>query len=574
MFSVLVRDTARSLRNSLFKINTSPNVLIAFDFSSFTTRDFLYDSYEDTGTLLLRFMRYLAMEKSKFQPLVPTTIRYSDFFPVSDVRYFQSELKKVDVQQIPHLIIFAFTYKCNGDPQKFVGVINEIDWFCEKNLSKMDHDTVLRTLYSLMYLIPGKITKTNFFIKSLDQLVATFDKDSPSENFVKVCFYLGMAKKDPKSTNLLKNFLRTYLKQFLPELTPLDLSIVGNAAYRASIPINDREFFDKITKEILELDPSATDDALLVNLLKILRFNKVKSKDICEKLDVVCGEEQLKNFEFMGLAHIFAYFSELQWNNRKTCSRFVNEGLSKIRSTDVYKRPKDMSTFLWCCAQLQLGDLLPPNDMRQIDHLMMGSVERNEFKYYPDQLISSALSLWMLGHRSRGLIAEVTSLRMNPNAKNPDRAKLDTRHKVLISSVAIEEPDWLMRNTTKVFVEAMAAPDYLVDNRVGLKKAFDKLKAEGVNAELVVPIDGINVAGILVKLEGNQKCYLEVLEDDQILRFNEVPVALVSLKMRLLKHMGYNVVQIRACDLDKLESIKSLIDKAKEPEAKQKVVAT
>ncbi|XP_055919827.1 uncharacterized protein LOC129951613 [Eupeodes corollae] len=571
MFSILIRDTARSLRNSLFK-NNLPNGLIAFDYSSFTTKDFVYDNFDDTGTLLVRFMKYLAMENSKFQPLIPTTIRYPDFFPVTDARSFQTELRKTDVKQIPHLIIFAFTYKCNGDPQKFVGVINEIDWYCEKNLDKMDHDTILQTLYALMYLLPGKMTKTNFYNKCLDKLVSTFDKDCPAEKFVKVCFYLGLAKKNQNSTALLKKFLNTYLPQYLPELTALDLSIVGNSAYKASIPINNKAFMDKITNEILELKSSAIDDSLLVTLIKVLRFNQVKSKDICEKLDAVCSEKQLKSFEVMGLTHIFAYFVEFQWNNKKTCSKFINETLSRIRSSSQYIRPKDMTAFLWSCAQLQQGDLLKPNDLRNIDHRVLRMVERDEFKYFPDQLINTALSLWMLGHRSRGLIAEVTSLRMNPNSNNPDRSKLDTRHKVLLSAVAIEQPDWLMRGKKEAFAESAPAPDYLVNNRVGLKKAFDKLKAEGVDAQLVLPIAGINVAGILVKQGGDQKCYLEVLEDDQILRFDQVPAAIVQLKIRLLKHLGYNVVTVRACDVDNLESIQSLLSGAEEP-TKQNVAA-
>ncbi|XP_055838110.1 uncharacterized protein LOC129906387 [Episyrphus balteatus] len=564
MFSILIRDTARNLRNSIFKTNNLPNALIAFDYSSFTTKDFLYTNYDDTGTLLLRFMKYLAMEKSQFAPLIPTTIRYPDFFPVTDSRSFQSELKKTDITQIPNLIIFAFTYKCNGDPQKFVGVINEIDWYCENNLPKMDLDTILRTLYAFMFLLPGKVTHTNFYGKCLNELVGKFDKDCPAEKFVKVCFYLGLNKKNQNGTVLLKKFLHSYLNQYLPELTPLDLSIVGNAAYKASIPINSSEFMDKITTEILQLDPSAIDDSLLVNLLKILRFNKVKSKGVCEKLDTICSQEQLKKFEFMGLTHIFAYFTEFQWNQKQTCSKFIKEALSRIQSSKAYKRPKDMSTFLWCCAQLQQGDLLSSNDLRHIDSIILRMIERNEFKYHPDQLINSALSLWMMGHKSRGLIAEVTSLRMNPNANNPDRAKLDSRHKVLLSSVSIEEPEWLMRGKKQYFVESLAAPDYLVNNRVGLKKAFDKLKEEGVEAELVSPIDGINVAGILVKLGEDQKCYLEVLEDEHYLKFNEVPVAIVQLKIRLLKHMGYNVVTVRANDVDKLDSIKSLITGAEE----------
>lgn len=572
MFSILIRDTARSLRASLFKYNT-PNVLIAFDFTSFTTKDFLYDNYEDTGTLLVRFLKYMAMEKTKFQTVVPTTIRYADFFPVTDGRSFKNELKRVDVQQIPNLIIFAFTYKCNGDPQKFVGVINEIDWFCENHLDEMDLDTILRTLYSFMFLLPGKVTKTNFYSKCLDKMVASFDKECPAEKFVKICFYLGLGKKDQKSTALLKKFLHTYLPQYLPELTPLDLSIVGNSAYKASIPIPNTEFMENISTEILKLDPSAIDDSLLVNLLKVLRFNKIKSLDVLEKLNAICTEEQLKSFQFMGLTHIFAFFSELQWNDKKTCSKFVKVALSKISSASIYKRPKDMATFLWCCAQLQLGDLLQPNDLRSIDHTILRMIERNEFKYHPDQLINSALSLWMLGHKSRGLITEVTSLRMNPNANNPDRAKLDSRHKVLLSSVGIEEPEWLMRGKKQFFIEANPAPEYLVNNKEGLKKAFDKLKAEGVDAEFVAPIDGINVAGILVKLEDDQKCYLEVLEDEHILRFNEVPVAIVQLKLRLLKHLGYNVVTVRACDVDQIESIKSLVTGAQEKEVKQNVAA-
>jgi len=76
----------------------------------------------------------------------------------------------------------------------------------------------------------------------------------------------------------------------------------------------------------------------------------VQDERICHYLQNIClNPAEMSLLQPQGLAHIFAYFSEMKWDHPATIQTIV-ERLMQLKPSEL--RAKDLTTFLWCCAQL------------------------------------------------------------------------------------------------------------------------------------------------------------------------------------------------------------------------------
>lgn len=522
---------------------------------TFAYRDFQYDnSYGETGTLHTRFIKYIALENCKYDLLTPQKITYSNYFPVSDMKAFTAALKATPTDQLARLLVFTFTFKTNGEIRNVVEVINQVDSLCEKRLPEMSYDMVLSTLYSMMFLMPKQIARTKFYKAAMPYLVKNFESSFNKHVFVQVTFYLGLWKKSAESMDLMYEVLQNHLLGYIDRLTKTDLAIVSNSAFRTSVVIENPEFLTRLKNDTL--NTTMEEDAILVTFVKSLRLNRVKEKEVYDKLKADLLEFDLEKLHFKGMVHFFAYFSDGLWNDKEVCSVIIDGCLRRLdkHSNDFVVndiRSKDITTLLWSCANLDCQ--LDFENIEYLENVVISKIRNNEFKYRSDDLIECCLSLWMLGLRSKEIIDEINSLDFSQfTDNNANRVKLNSRLRLLLSCIEIEAPELLKRRLgkEKSFSEQKPAPDYLLKSKnLQSVKGFLDSEAKELGIEktqFVSPIKDLNLAGILVNFSDNTKCYVEVVEQEMMLKFDDKISTLISLKKRLLESLGYEVVVVRS----------------------------
>ncbi|XP_073824319.1 uncharacterized protein [Musca autumnalis] len=525
-------------------------------YASFSSRDIVHETSDETGTLLTRFAKHVAIERYNICELVPNKVRYVDYFPVSDMKYFSRELANTPADQLASVIVYASTYRSNADPTKFSLILNELDRFAVEKLCNMNVDAILRTLYAFLFLIPNWMNRLDFYNDAMKKLYDLLLQDGCKfkELFVQVSFYFGLSKKFSKNNlqKQWKTFLDLHLESYLDDFSTLDLALIASAAYKTSTKIESEKFNQRLIKEILSTSTVTNgNDAVLITLIKSLRFQRINSSEVCEHLGRFClNSKKLNQFQTRGQIHIFALFADNLWDNEKCVQTLVNGFMAKLEEpkSDNYVdriRGKDIATFLWCCFQLKCH--MTPDQLHTIEDVLLNMVHNNEFKYFPDQLVESCLSLWSLGLKSKELLNNAITVKSQTSSKR-QQPKVDSRLTVLLSAAQIEEPSWSTHLTKgfRSFNLDANVPEYLLNSNIPYNIIISKLK-EGKSVEsatIVCPINGINIPGILVKLSSpslDSHVFVETMTKSQTLQFSGEPVGILRLKLQLLQAMGYSV---------------------------------
>lgn len=531
-------------------------------YSSFATKDILYETSDEAGTLLTRFAKHVALERLSICDQVPTKVHYSDYFPISDLKYFQRQLQTTSADQLAAVIVFASTYRSNADPSKFAMILNEIDRFATDNVRNMNVDTILRTLYAFLFLIPNWMTRLDFYSKSMQHMFEQLLREgcTSKEIFVQVSFYAGLAKKQSRLglDQFWKTFLDAHFEKFLPQMSTLDLAIVSNAAYKTSTIIGGQSYNQRLVKEALEVSAveEVGNDSLFINFIKSMRLQRVRSNEVCDHLTQICTDaRRLKTLQPRGQMHIFAYLADNLWDSEDCMQPLINQFMKSIKSSGRSSfaqsvRGKDVATFLWCCAQLNCS--ITEEQFRAIENCLINKVHNKEFNYFPDQLVEACLSLWVLGHKSEELFHHAIQLKSNSPHKR-QQPKVDSRLTVLLSAVQIENPTWCSNETKgfEPFNIKTKVPAYLLEGKeIPYNQIISQLNEENIvsSATIASPINGINIPGIFVKLSTptDSDLFVEFMTPSQTLQFSRQPVFILRLKLRLLQSMGYKAKVV--CD--------------------------
>ncbi|KAH8274157.1 hypothetical protein KR044_013287 [Drosophila immigrans] len=558
MFSLLRRFASAS-------ITTVHNANLLRGYASFTVQDVLREISDETGTLLVQFAKHIAVERFKCEEhvLPPSKVRYSDYFPITDERYFRRTLQSTQADQLPSLIIHASSYRSNAAAPMFAAAINALDAHAMAQLMQMDTSTVLESLYAFLFLMPNWLRRTDFYHAAMRRL--TSETCCSKERFLQICFYLGLQKQLEK--NDLETLLATQLIDHLPSFSPLDLALVSNASYKTSTLVTgavrdayEAALMDATLKVKLVVNSSA--DALLVCYVKALRLQRVQDERICEYLQNIClNSEELSQLQPRGLAHIFAYFAEMRWDHTESI-RAIVEQILQFKPHEL--RAKDLSTFMWCCAQVNCA--LDASQLKKLEIVALRKLDHGEYDRFPNQLVDTCLSLCILGHHSKQLYDAAEELKANQRQRLRVQPKVDSRLSVLRSAVAIEHPEWSDVGKEQVFKEFARAPGYLLKQRDDLTEYANQLvkqvEVEGV--DLVCPIAGINLPSLRVQTHGEEAAvyFLELLTTNQTLKFSQSANSLIRLKRRLLEALGHRVVLLQSGEMaSNIQALHQLLEK-------------
>ncbi|XP_075150569.1 uncharacterized protein LOC142224669 [Haematobia irritans] len=336
----------------------------------------------------------------------------------------------------------------------------------------------------------------------------------------------------------------------LPHLGQLDFALISSAFYKTSTKIYSEEYNRRLVAEILSFPSTERgSDALFITFVKSMRFQRVFSKEVCEYLTDICkNPNNLKQFQPRGQIHMFALFADCLWDD---------SAATKNPSCTAYAeniRGKDIASFLWCCSQLNCD--MTKEQFTLMEEMLIRKLHNNEFSYFPDQLVESCLSLWILGYKSKELFQNAVALKSQAQSKRY-QPKVDSRLTVLMSAAHIEEPSWCTRLSKKFdyFDINADVPDYILNTGTPYQSLLAKFAENDIviSAEISCPINGINILGILIKFVNDSLLFVEFKGEYQTLKFSQNSIAILRLKLQLLRSLGYKVKVISTSDLNNLD---------------------
>lgn len=407
-----------------------------------------------------------------------------------------------------------------------------IDKECMKQLKTKRTRDIHGLLDLLIEVMPGNVALMSYFREAIHILVERFEANPYEMPFVKLAFYLGLLKKKLPGPEMLAQMVHKHLDDVIDNLSTVDFAIVCTAMYKASVKTESEKFAERLVKEITS--PGRVDGSILVAFVKSLRINRINPPQVLEKFLQLHEEDQLKKLELPELIHLFAFIADNSIKNDKLIEAFIKCCLKKMNDES---RAKDMQKLLYSCALLNFP--ISQEHMEKMNVLVVARTSHKEFQQKFDNFVDVALSMWMLNFRSRELIDILLKDNRLYSSGDPNRVKLDSKKKLLLTCIEIEDPEWLKHLPEKQpsFNPERQAPKYLI-NPI-LTKVLDH--AKGRNAKIVQQINNLNIAGVLVTDRNGNHEHLEVLDNTNTLTDKKTPHGILALKLRLLKQLGCKV---------------------------------
>uniref|UniRef100_A0A1Q3F3L5 Uncharacterized protein n=1 Tax=Culex tarsalis TaxID=7177 RepID=A0A1Q3F3L5_CULTA len=581
LLSSTVRSVASRVQRTHQHQQPQPPLSAALYFySTFHPREFQFESSDgETGTLVHRFSRHIALTRRDFTDRSRYGFKYSSFYPVYSPDAFLAELRKVSCLDLGKLICLTADFRSKTDFRLFADVANALDEETEGRVDGASFNELVTVLHGFMYLLPNKITKLRSYRKAMPRLVELFGEKPNGKDFMTVLFFLGLWKKNAFGGRLMDQYLQSYLGEFLnDQIDLMDFAILANASYKTSVRISNERFLERLENEICAFE--GKDMALFVTLIKCARMNRMRSERVLEKLKSIV-ENDSAALDFRGLSHLFVYIAEIAVKDDALNKLFLDEASRRIEeeiannqeeeASSQSFRPKDLATFLHGCATLSIPITqleLEPNDLL---NKIFQKIEREEYRYTPDTLVDTCLSLWIMNHPSVDLLSAIFSDRQAMQNFKRDRVKIESRRDLLLACAEIERPEAFKIISRLPRVDAFQldrnCPEFLVRQRAQLQRiatclegAREKLRIAHVQFSL--PVKFLNIAGLFVTLDNGVEFNVDVLEGTNCLSDERTPTGLMGLKLRLLKQMSAPTVVINSFVDQSDEQIVSKVEEA------------
>ncbi|XP_058119810.1 uncharacterized protein LOC131281408 [Anopheles ziemanni] len=557
------------------------SVTLPARYGTFAPREFQYETSDgESGTLIHRFSRHVSLTKRDFTDKTKYGFKVSNFYPLPDVESYSQQIRNLATVDLAKLITFTTDFRSKPDFRSYAEIVNALDEECVRRVPGSTTYELLEMLHCFMYLLPNKIAQLKSYQSAMPKLIELFGGGAENErDFLTIVFFLGMWKRNKTGSLLMKEFLQHYLDRYLtPELSRMDFAILANASYKSSLRLAEESdaFKSRLVKEIVDFD-NEDDPALMVTLIKCARMNRLASDEIVRKVrSYVQANGHREELDFRGLAHLFAYIADNRIKDETLEALFI-EGCwarfeQEIRTNGFetqsqFCRPKDIATFLWSCGTLSVPMEATGVNFNMLEKAIRLKVEAGEYRYIPDVLVDTVLSLWICDRKSIGLFRLLFKDRALVQNLRKERAKIESRKDLLLSCAEIDLPEAMdmvkaIRKPGDAFVLDRPAPEFLV--RPALQKVAECLnhmkKAGDLPLTLLrfnLPVKNLNIAGILVQFANGVVVNLDVMDDKHCLSDGLTPVGLLKLKSRILEDRSIKKATINTNKHETVDGLKS-----------------
>lgn len=469
-----------------------------------------------------------------------------------------------DLSQLPHEQLLNLISQDVLRSNDTSSLLTALDMECLRRIPALDQHQLLHLMHAFHQIIPTRLNRLNCYVPAMSRICETYESHQPPGDFVKICHYLGVAKKNGPSAQLLDAFVRRHFNKYLERVTLMDLAIVATATFRAAVPLqlNQAKRFEKA---ILTMDEETSniDWPLLNAFIKTLRLSRVHSDRSIRCLIEWMRNGRLDSIEFRGLAHMFVYFADNRIADATAMQWFCSQAMRRIeavspemldnrRGDKSDMRAKDFRLFLWCLAHLNANKFLNDLDMDKIGRIVLAKFRNDEF-HNEDDLVDLMMSLWQLRIASQTLFDAIfQGYRPEPPAEKI-RVKLHGRKNLLLFCVELEKPEWLdavgiPRTKEQVFRIDRKANKKFTKHSIELNRVYEMVCREFPDnqVDIVCPIKELNIPGIGLRSAGKNVRFIEVLESHTVLSDGKSPFGMLQLKMKLLQDLGFQVDLVSA----------------------------
>lgn len=290
-------------------------------------------------------------------------------------------------------------------------------------------------------------------------------------------------------------------------------------------------------------------------------------------------ENDSATLDFRGMSHLFAYLAEIQVKNDSINKLFLDEGARRIeeeilntQETETQSfRPKDLGTFLHACATLSIPINQLDLDPTVLINKIYQKIDNEEYRFTPDTLVDTCLSLWIMDHPSVDLLSSIFGDRQMMQNFKRDRVKVESRRDLLLACAEIERPEAFKIISRLPRVDAFQldrnCPEFLVRHRPQLQRIADCLegardKLQIAHLQYSLPVKFLNIAGLFVTLDNGVEFNVDVLEGTNCLSDERTPTGLMGLKFRLLEKASAPTVVINSFAEQSDEQVISKVQQA------------
>lgn len=407
-----------------------------------------------------------------------------------------------------------------------------IDIECVKSIRLSNNDGIFGVIDALIGAVPGRVATMRVFPEAVRVLLNRFDSNPNTEDFVKLCFYLGLFKKKPPGPILLSTLIEDYLDSVINNVGTIDFSIICTAIYKASVKIKSKKFQQRLIKEVV--DTEKTDEFIFVTFIKSLRQNRINSPKVLDKLRNLRSNGELDRLPLISLTHVFTLIADNFIKDDSLAEFFIEKCMDAIEADT---RAKDVQKLLYSCALLNYP--IKQEHLKKLEQQVMARTSHKEYLQKFDNFVDAALSLWMLNYRPLELTGKLLKDLRFKATDDKSRIKIESRKKLLMTCIEIEEPTLIqhMNIQSPSFNEERQSPRYLI--RPSIEKHLKELK--GRNYAIVQQIMHLNIAGILIQEANGSLQHIEVLDKTNSLSDGASPNGIFALKLRLLTHLNCKV---------------------------------
>ncbi|CAG9861814.1 unnamed protein product [Phyllotreta striolata] len=442
--------------------------------------------------------------------------------------------------------------------------LQTVDEQCTRELKQMSTLCIFDVLHALTKKIPNRITESEFYERSLQELAARLPYLSKNE-VIQYIFYMGLKKKNNSNNQILKKCLNKLSKSGLSTLTAEDLCVICNSTFKTTTKIND-QFLSTVIAYIQNNLHLFKDPALLVTYLKSIRQNRYQNEEFLSTISyTILFNKTAEHYSFSALCHILALYSDYLYYDENVLRHFCEKSIDILRHSSyttktehmsIQSRLKDIKRLLWCLSNLNYTKL-PASDIKDViipsivQRVEAGDVEENY-----TSLIEIALYLWMLNYKSHELMPyflRKTVIQPLLSTNSPIKQRLN----LLLTCLFYEDKTLLKESG--VYPKFNSDYDMMnqLKKRPALKKVMDNLavisKRHDLNKfQMNCQIPGLNIIGITgYKKKIYKTAYLEILDEYTTLKNTDnSPTGPMQLKLRLLERMDEAVILIDSNEIE------------------------
>ncbi|XP_066964556.1 uncharacterized protein [Macrobrachium rosenbergii] len=546
-----VSDMKYAIKKALLLIAHNPEVKVSEILQ-------LFSMYASSGQFV---MQDIISNKTLMKSVQSKVMSNISLMNVSDMRHLAVSLRELENQKIGYLS----------------AIRGHLANQCKTKAVESELSEVLQLFDVLLILFGNNVYKRKEY-ETFISLFESFLSIAEPHELVQILHYVGLSKKKSFSKEFIDNIVKKLEPRF-SHLSFCDAGICVSGIFKSGVNLDKSSHLVHQTVQHLQnrmKESCALSDLesfAFVSMIKVLRTAKYENDEFFSDL----GEYTCKMSEVyltpQVVPHILALYANSRIYEKELFCKLEQVTLEHLKDHTSNVRVRDISRLLWCFSHTGHG--CNPQLFTLIDKYLsfIHGSQINKDHHFSDSL----LSLVICGHYPEDLIKLAFMPTQITGLRGHQRSKQLSRLVTLYESLKIEAPelnigkpqlsqgDLPMRTLSdeiqhrpglsKVMEGARCINEILGANVLKLKFLipsinyanlivdFDNLKSVETLSSCGSLVERNHILGQLlaVKDRTSNLIAIELLEPQFLIKPSLEPTGFIRLKLRLLRHSGWDV---------------------------------